>query len=54
MTQYVSGENLQQYDKLLKEYIQTKSESLLDLLSYGVRWEKEQKDPHLTRIGNLN
>ena len=54
MAQYVSEENLKQYDKLLKEYIQTKSESLLDLLSYGVRWEKEQKDPHLTRIGNLN
>ena len=53
MAQYVSEENLKQYDKLLKEYIQTKSESLLDLLSYGVRWEKEQKDPHLTRIGNL-
>lgn len=54
MAQYVSEENLKQYDKLLKEYIQTKSESLLDSLSYGVRWEKEQKDPHLTRIGNLN
>ena len=53
MAQYVSEENLKQYDKLLKEYIQTKSESLLDLLSYGVRWEKEQKDPHLIRIGNL-
>lgn len=53
MAQYVSEENLKQYDKLLKEYIQTKSESLLDLLSYGVRWEKGQKDPHLTRIGNL-
>lgn len=54
MTQYISEENLQQYDKLLKEYIQTRSEELLDLLSYGVRWEKGVADPHLTRIGNLN
>ena len=54
MAQYVSEENLKQYDKLLKEYIQTKSESLLDLLSYGVEWDTEVADPHLTRIGNLN
>jgi len=27
---------------------------LLDILAYGVEWDTEVSDPHLTRIGNMN
>lgn len=49
---------LEQYDKEqaeMKEYVNETiaNRDANDLLGYGVQWEPEQKDPVLTRVGNM-
>ena len=50
---YISLDNLSQYDKLLKNYIDEQANSLLDTMTYGVSWKPNIADPHLTRVGNM-
>ena len=52
MTQYISKENLQYYDSKFKEYVDTKLQNIEYLLAYGVEWDINVADPHITRIGN--
>lgn len=52
MAKYISKENLQQYDSKFKEYIDTKLQNIEYLLAYGVEWDINVADPHITRIGN--
>ena len=53
MTKYLSKEGLNLYDSLIKEHIDIKLQNTIDLLAYGVEWDTEIADPHLTRIGNM-
>lgn len=48
---YVSKENLEQYDSLIKQYIQDKANDV-ELLAYGVEWDSTVANPEVTRIGN--
>lgn len=48
---YVSKENLEQYDSLIKQYIQDKANNV-ELLAYGVEWDSTVANPEVTRIGN--
>lgn len=52
MTKYISKENLQYYDSKFKEYVDTKLQNIEYLLAYGVEWDINVADPHITRIGN--
>lgn len=52
MTKYISKENLQYYDSKFKEYVNTKLQNIEYLLAYGVEWDINVADPHITRIGN--
>lgn len=54
MTKYLSKEGLNLYDSLIKEHIDIKLQNTIDLLAYGVEWDTEVADPHLTRIGNMS
>ena len=54
MTKYLSKEGLNLYDSLIKEHIDIKLQNTIDLLAYGVEWDTEIADPHLTRIGNMS
>ena len=53
MTKYVSKDNFQSYHTELKKYIDNILENTLDLLTYGVSWNPNNSDPHLTRVGNM-
>ena len=48
---YVSKENLEQYDSLIKQYIQDKANDV-ELLAYGVEWDSTSRNPVISRIGN--
>ena len=50
---YISKDNLQQYDGLIKNYIADKASNIQEILAYGVQWSEDSLDPHLTRIGNM-
>ena len=53
MSKYVSKENLQQYDAIIKGYIKDKlqnDEMQLDIYSYGIQWKPNTNQP--VRIGN--
>lgn len=54
MTKYLSKEGLNLYDGLIKDYFDDKVQNVLDLVAYGVEWDINVADPHLTRIGNLS
>ena len=54
MTKYLSKEGLNLYDDLIKDYFDDKVQNVLDLVAYGVEWDINVADPHLTRIGNLS
>ena len=54
MTKYLSKEGLNLYDGLIKDYFDDKVQNVLDLVAYGVEWDINIADPHLTRIGNLS
>ena len=54
MTKYLSKEGLNLYDDLIKDYFDDKVQNVLDLVAYGVEWDINIADPHLTRIGNLS
>lgn len=54
MTKYLSKEGLNLYDSLIKDYFDDKVQNVLDLVAYGVEWDINVADPHLTRIGNLS
>lgn len=54
MTKYLSKEGLNLYDSLIKDYFDDKVQDVLDLVAYGVEWDINVADPHLTRIGNLS
>ncbi len=51
---YISKDNLQQYDGLIKDYIADKASNIQEILAYGVQWSEDSIDPHLTRIGNMS
>lgn len=51
---YISKDNLQQYDGLIKDYIADKASNIQEILAYGVQWSEDSLDPHLTRIGNMS
>ena len=54
MTKYLSKEGLNLYDGLIKDYFDDKVQNVLDLVAYGVEWDINVADPHLTRIGNMS
>ena len=53
MSKFISKDNLIQYDELIKNYIANKVQNIEDNLAYGVQWNINVSDPHLTRIGNM-
>lgn len=54
MNTYISKENLTTYDTLIKDYIKNKVQNLLEIFAYGVQFNVNVADPHLTRIGNMS
>lgn len=51
---YISKDNLTTYDALIKDYIKDKTSNLKEIFAYGVQFNVNVADPHLTRIGNMS
>lgn len=51
---YISKDNLTLYDNLIKDYIKNKAQNLQEIFAYGVQFNVNVADPHLTRIGNMS
>lgn len=54
MNKYISKDNLATYDTLIKDYIKNKTQNLQEIFAYGVQFNVNVSDPHLTRIGNMS
>lgn len=54
MNKYISKDNLTTYDTLIKDYIKNKVQNLPEIFAYGVQFNVNVADPHLTRIGNMS
>ena len=49
---YINEQNLTEFDKNIKEYIDNKLLLDKERFAYGIEWDITVSDPHCTRIGN--
>ena len=49
---YINEQNLTEFDKNIKEYIDNKLLLNKERFAYGIEWDITVSDPHCTRIGN--